>query len=178
MDHPNPKRTEEFVELSSRHQRQLLGYIFTLVRNMDDAEDLLQQTNLVLWRKFDDYQSGTDFMRWACCVAHLQVLTFLRRRRRGPVHLNEELLQQLADKRLGRTKIYEQYREALQQCMDRLGVIDRDLLDLCYGGMLSIKDVAAKLGRSADSIYHSLQRIRRVLFSCINGTVTQEERRP
>ena len=69
MDHPNPTRTEEFVELSSSHQRQLLGYIFTLVGNMDDAEDLLQQTNLILWRKFDDYQPGTDFIRWACYVA-------------------------------------------------------------------------------------------------------------
>ena len=177
MGLPNPTRTEEFVELSSSHQRQLLGYIFTLVRNMDDAEDLLQQTNLILWRKFDDYRPGTDFIRWACYVAHLEVLSFLRRKRRNPLHLDERLLQQLADRRLGRAKLYEHYREALQPCMERLAEIDRELLDLSYGGTLSTKEIAAKLNRSADSIYHSLQRIRRVLFDCVTRAVTQEERR-
>jgi RNA polymerase sigma-70 factor, ECF subfamily len=177
MGDPNLRRTEEFIELSSCHQRQLLGYIFTLVRNMDDAEDLLQQTNLVLWRKFDDYRPGTDFMRWACCVAHLQALTFLRRKRRDPLPLNESVLQQLADRRLDRSKLYEHYRDALQPCMERLAEADRELLDLSFGGRLSTKDIAAKLNRTADSIYHSLQRIRRVLFDCVTQAVAQEERR-
>jgi RNA polymerase sigma-70 factor, ECF subfamily len=176
MDRLPPTRTEEFVELSSSHQRQLLGYIFTLVRNMDDAEDLLQQTSLILWRKFDDYQPGTDFMRWACCIAHLEVLSFLRRRQRDSLHLDEQLLMQLADTRLGRAKRYEQYREGLQRCRERLTATDRELLELCYGGTLSTKEIAVKLDRSADSIYHSLQRIRRVLFDCITRVVAQEER--
>jgi RNA polymerase sigma-70 factor, ECF subfamily len=175
MDCPDPNRTEEFVALSSGPQRQVLGYIFTLVRDMDDAEDVLQQTNLVLWRRFGDYQSGTDFMRWACHVAHLQVLTFLRTKRRNPSHLDEQLLQQLADKRLARSSVYEHYRDGLKMCMDRLSTTDRDLLQLCYDGDLSIKEIAARLDRSADSIYHSLRRIRYVLLECINRAVVREE---
>ena len=175
MDCPNPSRTEEFVELSSCYQRQLLGYIFTLVRNMDDAEDLLQQTNLILWRKFDEYQPGTDFIRWACHVAHLQVLTFLRRKRRDPLHCDEQLLLQLADKRLDRGNAYEHYREGLRICMNRLTTADRELLELCYDGALSIKEIGIRLDRSADSIYHSLQRIRYTLLECINRAVAREE---
>jgi RNA polymerase sigma-70 factor (ECF subfamily) len=178
MARPDSTRTEEYVELSSSHQRQLLGYLFTLVRNMDDAEDLLQQTNLILWRKFDEYESGTDFMRWACSVAHLEAISFLRRKRRIPLQCDEQLLQQFADKRLSRVKIYENYRESLQQCMERLTDADRELLDLSYGGPLSIREIATKLNRSADSIYHSLQRIRRALFDCVTRVVTQEERTP
>jgi RNA polymerase sigma-70 factor, ECF subfamily len=178
MDHPTLKRTEEFVELLSSHQRQLLGYIFTLVRNMDDAEDLLQQTNLVLWRKFDEYRSGTDFIRWACCVAHLEVLSFLRRKRRDPLRLDERLLLHLADRRLDRARLHDHYRDALQRCMERLSAADRQLLGVCYGGTSSIKEIAAKLNRSADSVYHSLQRIRRVLFDCITCAVAQEDRGP
>lgn len=175
MDPVPSTRTEEFMELCSSHQRQLLGYIFTLVRNMDDAEDLLQQTSLILWRKFDDFQSGTDFMRWACSVAHLEVLSFLRRKQRDSLHLDEQLLMQLADTRLGRAKLYERYREGLRQCRERLAEADRELLLLCYGGTLSTKEVAVKLSRSTDSIYHSLQRIRRALFDCITRAVAQEE---
>jgi RNA polymerase sigma-70 factor, ECF subfamily len=178
MEPSSSHRTEEFVALSSRHQRQLLGYIVTLVRNMDDAEDVLQQTNLVLWRRFDDYRSGTDFMRWACHVAHLQVLSFLRGKRRHPLHLDEQLLAQLADKRLARDQAYGHYREALETCMERLSTTDRELLQLCYDGTLSIKQIAAKLGRSADSVYHSLQRIRYALLECINCAVAREENAP
>jgi RNA polymerase sigma-70 factor, ECF subfamily len=176
MSDAGSTRTEEFVELSSSHQRQLLGYIFTLVRNMDDAEDVLQQTNLILWRRFDDYQSGTDFMRWACYVAHLQALAFLRRKRRAPQSLDEHLLQQLAARRLDRARLYEHYHIALQLCMERLAEADRELLGHFYGGIMSAKELAAKLNRSADSIYHSLQRIRRVLFDCVTQVVAQEER--
>lgn len=175
MDDPKASRTEEFVRLSSTHQRQLLGYIFTLVRNMDDAEDLLQQTNLIVWRRFDDYKPGTDFMRWACHIAHLQVLTFLRTRRRDPPHISEQLLAQLADKRLDRSTAYEHYRDGLRICMDRLSTSDRELLGLCYGGAISIREIAGQLGRSADSVYHSLQRIRYVLLECINRAVAREE---
>jgi RNA polymerase sigma-70 factor, ECF subfamily len=175
MEHPNTSRTEEFVELSSRHQRQLLGYIFTLVRNMDDAEDLLQQTNLIVWRKFDDYQAGTDFMRWACHIAHLQAIAFLRSKGRNPVCLNEPLLRQLTDTRVDRSGVYEHYREGLHLCMERLSSPDRELLELCYDGDASIKEIAKNLGRSADSIYHSLKRIRYVLLECINRAASREE---
>jgi RNA polymerase sigma-70 factor (ECF subfamily) len=85
------------------------------------------------------------------------------------------LLSQLADRRLDRGGLYEHFREALQQCMERLNASDRELLDVCYDGTDSVKDVAAKLGRSADSVYHSLRRIRGVLFECINRTAAQEE---
>jgi RNA polymerase sigma-70 factor, ECF subfamily len=176
MGPSDPKRTEQFIELLSSHQRQLLGYIVALVHNMDDAEDLLQQTNMVLWRKFDDYRPGTEFIRWACHVAHLEVLNFLRRSRRSPMPLDERLLLQLADQRLDRSTIYEHYREALRLCMERLTADDRELLALCYGGALSIKDIALRLGRSADSVYHSLRRIRCILMGCITRTTAHEER--
>jgi RNA polymerase sigma-70 factor, ECF subfamily len=175
MNQPDANRTEEFVDLLSVHQRQLLGYVFTLVRNMDDAEDVLQQTNIVLWRKFDDYQSGTDFMRWACHVAHLQSLSFLHNKFRNPLCFDETLLRQLADKRLEREGLYEHYREGLKLCMERLAAVDRQLLELCYGGTTSIKDIAETLGRSADSVYHSLQRIRITLLECINREAAREE---
>jgi RNA polymerase sigma-70 factor (ECF subfamily) len=43
----------EFAELLRRHQTQLFGFIYSLLRDLDDADDLFQQTSLVLWDKFD-----------------------------------------------------------------------------------------------------------------------------
>ena len=62
----------------ARHQSQLFGYIYSLVRDLDDADDLFQQTSLVLWDKFDLFDPSRSFVGWACGVARYEVLNFLR----------------------------------------------------------------------------------------------------
>ena len=70
----DPSRTEEFMRLFTHHQRHVYGYIRGLVPSLVEAEEVLQQTNLLLWEKFDQFQPGTNFRAWACKVAYLTVL--------------------------------------------------------------------------------------------------------
>ena len=84
-------RKAEFAELLTHHQGQLLGYIYSLVRNLDDADDLFQQTSLVLWDKFDQYDPSRTFAAWACGVARYEVLNFLRARSRDRLYFSDEL---------------------------------------------------------------------------------------
>ena len=72
-------RKAEFAAQLGRHQGQLFGYIHSLVRDLDDADDLFQQTSLVLWDKFDQFDASRSFVCWACGVARYEVLNFLRR---------------------------------------------------------------------------------------------------
>ena len=69
---------DQFMDLLMAHQGQVFGYIYAAVRNLDDAEELYQQTSLVLWRKFSGYQPGSDFARWACKAAKYEILHFQR----------------------------------------------------------------------------------------------------
>ena len=54
---PAPRRAAALTiaALLRQHQTQLFGYIYSLVRDLDDADDLFQQTSLVLWDKFDQF---------------------------------------------------------------------------------------------------------------------------
>ncbi len=86
---PDPRSHDRFVELLTQYRGPLFGYIYALVRRLDDAEDLYQDTAMVMWSKFQEYEPGTNFMGWACTVARFRVANFLkgeRRRRRyfGP----------------------------------------------------------------------------------------------
>ena len=74
-----------FVELLTQHQRKLYGYIYTLVPNATDSDDLLQETNLVLWKKRSEYKLGTNFMAWACRIAFFNVQNFLKSKGRSRV---------------------------------------------------------------------------------------------
>jgi RNA polymerase sigma-70 factor (ECF subfamily) len=167
-------RDELFVELYSRAQRSIFGYIYLLVPHHADAENLLSETSLVLWRKFPEFDPDRDFVAWACGIARNKVLNYFKSRQRDRISFNEDLLAQLADTRLARSKVHAGYAAALQTCLNKLSDVDRRLVDLCYGGAETIKAAAEQLGRPAASVYVSLNRVRGALQDCIRRAVSTE----
>ncbi len=167
---------DRFVELLTQHRGPLFGYIYALVRRLDDAEDLYQDTAMVMWSKFQEYEPGTNFMGWACTIARFRVANFLkgeRRRRRFFSHALQEELAALQARIQPEDAGFQQ--EALLDCMKGLSDADRQLLDLCYGTQRSFREVAEELGRSPQSVYDSLSRIRRVLLECIDRAAARRE---
>lgn len=87
---------DEFVALLTSSQRRLCGFICTLVVDLADAEEVLQETNLTLWQQADRFEPGTDFMAWACRVAHFKVLKWRDARKRQRSHFDEDVIEVLA----------------------------------------------------------------------------------
>lgn len=170
-------RSERFMELVSEHQAALYGYIVALVRNADDADDLLQRTLLVLWRRFDDFEPGTHFARWAWRTAKFEILNFGRAQRRQRLVFSDELLASLADEaeELTDEPVDRQRRVALDACVETLNGGDQRLVHLCYERERRVKDVAALLGRTPQSVCNSMKRIRTALFNCVQQRLQAEE---
>lgn len=166
-------RAEEFVRLLQAHQNQLFGYILAVVHNPTEAEDLFQQTSLILWKKFSQFEGG-DFYRWAQAIARFEISNYFKRQRRSRVCFNDELLEQIAEEQVAQAPAVSARRDALAKCMERLAAAEKRLVALCYGSSESIKDIAAKEGKSAPSVYKSLSRIRHALFACIRQTIAEE----
>ncbi|MCG8587479.1 MAG: sigma-70 family RNA polymerase sigma factor [Pirellulales bacterium] len=169
------QRHEEFVGLLVKHQQSLFSYIRTLVPQHADAEDLLQQVSLVLWRKFDDFEPGSEFLAWSCRVAYFEVLNFRRRQPSGEVAFSADFVEHLASAWAERSDQLADERTALEHCVEQLSPADRHLVTLCYDGQHATKEVAEQLGRSPDSVYVSLHRIRRWLGDCIRRVLSREE---
>ena len=167
-------RNELFVELLTLHQRTLYGFIYTLVPNPADAEDLLQQTSLVLWQKFDEFDLDSSFSAWACQIAHFTVLHYLRKKRRSRVVFDDELIARLAETRHDREEVHLSDRAVLAECVEELSEGDRKLIKLCYAAKRNIKAAAAALDRPVASVYMSLVRVRRLLMDCIRRTNAEE----
>jgi RNA polymerase sigma-70 factor (ECF subfamily) len=68
-------------------QRRLYAYILTILPNLSDADDVLQDTNAVLLRKRTQFVAGTEFGAWACRVAYFEVLALRRKRQRERSHV-------------------------------------------------------------------------------------------
>jgi RNA polymerase sigma-70 factor, ECF subfamily len=175
--HHGSDRNEVFVELLTLHQRRLYGFIYTLVPNRADAEDLLQQTSLALWQKFNEFDLNSSFPAWACQVAHFKVLHYLREKRRSRVVFDDDVIARLAKIRQNREEIHLSDWGVLARCVEGLSGSDRRLLELCYAAERNIKAAAATLRRPVESVYVSLVRVRRSLMDCIRRTGAEEGQR-
>ena len=167
---------ERFAELLQAHHTQLFGYLYALVQDVNDAEDLFQETSLVLWSKFAEYQEGTNFFRWAKATARYKMLNFLRsqeRRRQFSAELHARLSNVFdeLDARHLQARL-----EVLQDCKEKLSEDDRQLLEACYGSELSWRETAGQLGKSPKSVYNAMGRIRSLLMKCIEDRLARKER--
>jgi RNA polymerase sigma-70 factor (ECF subfamily) len=166
---------ERFAALLATCQRPVFLYALSLVHNPAEAEEILQETNLVLWRKFDQFQPGTDFVRWACRIAYFEALK-AREKHAGPEKLfSNEFIETLAveaEKSAGRR---DPRRQALARCMNRLKETDRRLVTQRYQPGATTRSVAEALGRSVQGTRRALHRIRSTLLACIEQTLAAEE---
>jgi RNA polymerase sigma-70 factor (ECF subfamily) len=167
-------RQNLFAELINRHQSELYGYIYAVVRSWEDADDLFQAVCLVLWDKFDMFRPGTSFFAWARQVAKIKISDFLRHRHsRLPSFVTETLVDSFAaDPEDAGAEVY---LAALQRCRAKLAIEDENLLQLRYVEELSTVEIANRLQRLQQSVSRSLNRIRRWLFECIELEVVKLE---
>ncbi|MEN1680444.1 MAG: sigma-70 family RNA polymerase sigma factor [Planctomycetota bacterium] len=163
-------RQEAFLAHFAESQRGLHAYIVALVLDPDAAADILQETNIVLWQKFDQFEEGTNFFAWAREVARLCVLRFRQRSARRIAPLDPMLLESLANRFLDKlAREDNDERDALDVCLKRLSASDRDLILERYHPGASVSRMADRLERSANSVSQSLARIRRVLLECVSN---------
>jgi RNA polymerase sigma-70 factor (ECF subfamily) len=167
-------RAERFATLLGGAQRKLFLFILSFVPNPADAEDILQETNLVLWRKFDDFRPGTDFTRWACKVAFYEVLKHRQAGIRKALPLSEgtmALVAQDAEEALGEA---DSRREALFRCLEKLREPIRRMLRLRYQLGADTRAVAEAVGRSVEATRRALHRARVALLRCIQRELARQ----
>lgn len=166
--------TDDFVSLFSRHQRRLFLYILTQVPHPVDAEEILQETSVVIWRKASQFQPGTNFFAWASQVANFEVMKYRSRRKRDKLQFSDEFLEQVASEAVTRADELEIRRSALMTCIEKLRPQDRELIQQRYAPGETGKNLAESMHRPANSVYQSLGRIRRALMECIQRQLAVE----
>jgi RNA polymerase sigma-70 factor (ECF subfamily) len=161
------ERTELLVRLLSRHQQDLFRYILSLIPHEDDARDVLQETSVALWRKFDEYEASRPFLAWAHGFAYLEVLKHKERGRHRVRPFTAELLEQLSDERAALEPVLQTRAIALEACLGKLSSADRELIRRRYQDRAPAEQMAQEFGASRRTYFRNLERIRRLLLECI-----------
>jgi RNA polymerase sigma-70 factor (ECF subfamily) len=167
-------RTTDFLELLTAYERALSLYVHSLVPRDSAAEDILQQTKLLLWKHFDDFEMGTNFLAWARKTAFHQILTHRRQKKREHLPLDEVSLEALGASVSELAGEIPQRHDALRHCLAKLPTEHRQLIMLRYFEDLEIEQVAERVKRTEAAVYRALSRVRMSLMECVQQQIAAE----
>ena len=173
---PHNEHDDRVVQLIANCQHGLFLYICGLLFSRELAEDVLQETNLVLWQKRAEYHPDTNFYAWACRIAFYKVCKARDEQRRKIPAFSELFLQRMAPELQTLFEAPSQLQDYLQECVETLSDQDRSLLMRRYEHNATTKSIAGELGRSVRQVNRSLGRIHETLFDCIHGKRAGEAR--
>ncbi|MEO1834428.1 MAG: sigma-70 family RNA polymerase sigma factor [Akkermansiaceae bacterium] len=167
--------TAEFIQLLTSHQSRLYAFALSLLGNRQQAQDVMQETNLVLWRKADQFQAGTNFAAWMMKVAYYQVLDHRRKLNKQAIFIgDDEFLSKLAEEASESSEVMEEQQDALRACLDKLPDRQRDLVRRRYSEGASIKLVAQQVGSVASAVKQTLYRARTSLIDCVRHRMREQ----
>lgn len=161
-----------YVQLLAEHDRYLSGYVYNLIPNTTDAEDVLQDIKVALWKAFDQYEQGTNFGAWSRKVAFHRVMAFRKKKaiENKRLTFSDECLDFLAEKFPENTHRQSQQSVILAHCVSKLKSDQQELINLRYRQELTIEETAAQTNKTIDASYRALSRIRLALRKCMLKT--------
>jgi RNA polymerase sigma-70 factor, ECF subfamily len=164
---------EAFVLLLARHERMLAAYVLTLVPHFQDADDILQDSKVIMWRNFAQFRIGTNFGAWARKIAFHQVLSHRKHKKRDRLEFSEDFLHAVAAEVESATEYYGERQTALNTCIAKLSAEQRQILRFRYQDQLGIEDLAARMDRTVTATYRALSRIRHALHECVSRALNK-----
>jgi RNA polymerase sigma-70 factor (ECF subfamily) len=167
---PGPtEKTEAYLRLLNQHDRWLATYVYSLVSRPADAEDILQEVKVTMWKHFANFEEGTNFRAWARKIATNQILNYRRSEQKRPSStLDEQFIEAVAAEIDRRADTLDHRADALRLCLRKLPEAHRRIVVWRYYEDCGVEEIASKSERTVEAVYRLLSRIRGVLNECVN----------
>jgi RNA polymerase sigma-70 factor (ECF subfamily) len=160
-----------FVSQLTACQHRIYACILTLVPNWSDADDLMQETVEVMWRKSQDMGQINDFCAWGKTIARNKVMNFYAKKKRERVLFDDTLLNDVVEREEKASLQAELRVQALQKCLRKLRSNDRHLLETLYEHDITIKQLAEEVKRPVQGLYKAMARIHHSLLQCVGRSL-------
>jgi len=176
---PNPSGERHLAAVQGlflNYQPMVRAYVLSMVPDFALAEDVVQETFLVVSRKAPDFRIGTSFPAWVKTIARFKALEALRRQRGRLVALSDEALDALGaepHEYAGGGEV-DARLELLRACLDDLAPQARRSIEFRYRGDHLPRQIARLMGCTVQSVNVTLSRARAFLRKCVQRRMTAE----
>lgn len=165
-----PSGRQVFEILARENADMLVSYLRSLLRREELVDDLFQETMLIAWRRLDDYDQERPFAPWLRGIAARLVRKQQDRSARELHSCDLPVLEALEERHLALARKSDRFRDAvdhLLDCMRRLPVKLRAVIELVYQSGLGFKQVGQELNCSEEAAKKRAQRGRQLLADCL-----------
>jgi RNA polymerase sigma-70 factor, ECF subfamily len=166
--------TESLILLLTQHQDQLFRYIFSLVPCEADARDILQETSVALFRKFDQYDATRPFLPWAYRFAYLQVQKHREKSARSPLLFSEDVIDLIANERAHIEPQLDVGLRVLDGCLSKLPQQDKELVTSRYALRQGAEEMMQRFDMSRRTLFRNLELLRQRLHDCVSRQLQSE----
>lgn len=162
---PTTDSQADFIRQLTAAQPRLFRYIVTLLGDVHDASNVLQETNVFLWSRAEQFRAGSNFFAWAREVAYLKAISFVRDQHRERLIVDHALVEHAF--RDVEPADDDERRIALRHCLTQLDERQMKLLKLRYYEGAPLQEIADLQGRTVAAVKMALKRVRQALLGCI-----------
>ncbi|GAA4437021.1 sigma-70 family RNA polymerase sigma factor [Bremerella cremea] len=163
----------EFIQLLTSHQSRLYAYILSLVFDRNEADDVLQQTNVVLWRSANDFDLGTNFVAWSFRIAYYQVLAHRKRQQRDKLIFDDDMLSEIAHVASESDQTFLVRQRLMRDCIQKLNERQRDVIQRRYRRGATLELIAEETQRKVNAVKQILFRARENLIRCVRAGLSE-----
>lgn len=163
-----------FINLLTSHYCKLHSYVLCMVPNKSDADDIMQETTLQMWEKFDEFRPGSDFFAWAKAIARFKIMDLRKKRARQHCQLDPTVLELLQQEREAYDDHLDRKLELLKQCIKKLSRDQKALLKFKYSEKIPAKLIAQRVGVPLHTLYRQLSGLHSMLLGCVKRSVRAE----
>jgi len=165
----------EFVQHLTTCQSALYAYVVSLMGTTNQANDVLQEANLKLCKKADQYDPARPFLAWAFTFARFEVMAWRKNNQRSRFVLDDELVALVASDLEESAESSEKEINSLEVCLAKLKPKQRDLIAARYGKGETVRAIASRISRPENAVAATLYRVRKALGDCIETQLNRKE---
>lgn len=159
---------ERFLRVFLQNEEGLRAYARALLPTWEAVDETMQEASVVMWRKLDQLRDEDEFLPWAKVIVRYEALSARRKFARDRHQFSDEVFEILAaDDFAPDEESLKKERGAMKNCLAKLDPAQKELVLLPYRGHGAILRLAEESGRTVNSLYKKIGRLREKLAQCI-----------
>lgn len=164
----SPKPDPPFEDLFAEYEVAFRAYARSMLPSWDAVDEVLQSASLIMWRKLDEVDIPKGFLPWGKCIVRFEVQKYRRSKARDRHVFEPELIELLAKHQEEADDVdLDKERRALDDCLSEVSDASRELVLAPYREHGYITNLAEASGRTRNSLYKQIRRIRGKLEDCV-----------
>lgn len=164
----------DFLRLFVKHEEALRAFARVLLPTWEAVDEVLQEASVVMWKKLAQLDAQENFLPWAKVIVRFEALRMRRDHARDRHVFSDEVLELLANEAADVVEdVWEREREALKDCLQHLAPHHRELMLAPYAGEGRVTRLAEEMGRTVNSLYKLLGRLREKLLRCVEDKLAK-----